>query len=133
MNNEENEKKLNQVVERALADTDFKKKLMADPDGTLQDEKVDLPEDLRIKLLETVCKRISSELQNSINKKPGKRPEPVGAGDVVEVNLNDSCHSCGSTRFQAFVIFETGCGMFRCIHCQQARWIVGLSNYTIVK
>ena len=62
--NEENEKKLNHVVEKALADTDFKKKLMANPAGTF---------------------------------------------------------------------FETGCGMFRCIHCQQIRWIVGLDNYTIVK
>ena len=107
---------------------------MADPDGTLQAEKVDLPEDLRIKILETVCKRISFELHNSVNKnEPGKRPEPVGAGDIVEVDLNDSCHSCGGTRFQAFVLFETGCGMFRCINCQQSRWIVGLSNYTIVK
>jgi len=94
----------------------------------------DLPEDLRIKLLETVCKRKSFELQNSVKKKePGKRQEPVGAGDIVEVDLNDSCHSCGSTTFQAVVIFETGCGMFKCIHCQQARWITGLSNHSIVK
>lgn len=131
---EENEKKLNQVVEKALADTDFKKKLMANPAGTLQAEKVDLPEELRIKLLETICKKSSPELHKyGNNKEPGKRPEPLGAGDIVEVDLNDSCHSCGGTRFQAHVIFETGCGMFRCMHCQQARWIVGLDNYTIVK
>ena len=41
MKNKENEKKLNHVVEKALADSDFRKKLMADPDGTLQDEKED--------------------------------------------------------------------------------------------
>ncbi len=45
MNNEDREKKINQVFARALDDAGFKEKFLVNPTGTLQSEGIELSED----------------------------------------------------------------------------------------
>jgi len=56
MNQEEQNKKMGQVIAKCWADEDFKAKLLPDPVATLKDEGVDLPEGITIKAVENTDK-----------------------------------------------------------------------------
>ena len=56
MNQEEQGKKMNQLVARCWADEGFKKKLLADPAATLKAEGAVLPAGLTIKVVENTDK-----------------------------------------------------------------------------
>ena len=56
MSNEEQGKKMNQVIAKCWSDESFKQKLLADPVATLKAEGVALPDGLSVKALENTDK-----------------------------------------------------------------------------
>lgn len=56
MNQEEQGKKISQLIAKCWSDENFKQKLLADPAATLKAEGVELPADLTVKAVENTNK-----------------------------------------------------------------------------
>ena len=56
MNNDDQSKKIGQILAKCWSDESFKKKLMADPMGTLKTEGAKMPEGLSVNVLENTDK-----------------------------------------------------------------------------
>ena len=58
MNREEQAKKMRQIIAKAWMDEGFKQRLLADPAAALKQEGLDIPEGLRIKVVENTDKLV---------------------------------------------------------------------------
>jgi hypothetical protein len=87
MNAEQKSKKISQIVAKSWADEAFKKKLLADPAGTLKAEGVDLPAGMKVHAVENTSKVFNLVL-------PAK-PTTLSDADLEKVAGGALCISGG--------------------------------------
>jgi Nitrile hydratase, alpha chain len=77
------------IIGQAMSDANFRKKLLADPVGTLRGAGVDVPEGVSVQVVQDTATLVHMVL-----------PAPVGDSEISDSDLDMVSAGCGTTHVQ---------------------------------
>jgi hypothetical protein len=87
------------VIGQAMNDPAFRKRLLADPAGTLKGAGVDVPEGVTIEVVEDTATKVHLVLPAGEDEAlDGDLDAAVGGGECVPPSAGGGCHVCTATK-----------------------------------
>lgn len=95
MNDDEQSKKIGQLIAKAWADDSFRKKLLSDPVATLKAEGVALPHGLQVRAVENTDKLVYLEIPSKPTELSDEDLDKAAGGTIgTKITLTPPCIPC---------------------------------------